>query len=161
LQLFLPISCSFPAATSNKEAIIGQNCFQIVIVSPSSGMNLGLEQHHGMPQCNSIVRSVTVSRCGDENPYSRGMAIFDSYAGREAAPPGFVVDTDGRRVLKVKSSSGMRTRIVPAGVPGFNIQSNTTTQGTREADKTENTRNTIRGPTAGAVTASVLTLSPT
>lgn len=127
-------------------------------VAPSSGMNLGLEQHHGMPQCNSIVRSVTVSRCGDENPYSRGMAIFDSYAGREAAPPGFVVDTDGRRVLKVKSSSGMRTRIVPAGVPGFNIQSNTTTQGTREADKTdktENTSNTNRGPTAGAVTASV------
>lgn len=159
----VPSNTSVPSLAQQGPAaeeaqIIGQNTVSNKpMVAPSSGMNLGLEQHHGMPQCNSIVRSVTVSRCGDENPYSRGMAIFDSYAGREAAPPGFVVDTDGRRVLKVKSSSGMRTRIVPAGVPGFNIQSNTTTQGTREADKTktENTSNTNRGPTAGAVTASV------
>ena len=137
-------------------------------VAPSSGMNLGLEQHHGMPQCNSIVRSVTVSRCGDENPYSRGMAIFDSYAGREAAPPGFVVDTDGRRVLKVKSSSGMRTRVVPAGdIPGAPRTGSgfTDAQGRpiTSLDQATDTSNkggsgnetTSRGPTAGAVTASV------
>lgn len=135
-------------------------------VAPSSGMNLGLEQHHGMPQCNSIVRSVTVSRCGDENPYSRGMAIFDSYAGREAAPPGFVVDTDGRRVLKVKSSSGMRTRIVPSGIPGFTDSqgrpitsldqaTDTTNRGNNDSAKGGSNESTSRGPTAGAVTASV------
>lgn len=126
-------------------------------VAPSSGMNLGLDEVHGMPQCNSIVRSVTVSRCGDENPYSRGMAIFDSYAGREAAPPGFVVDTNGRRVLKVKSSSGLRTRVVPAGIPGTNASTSTNSGGPApgEQPKQDNTGNTNRGPSAGAVTASV------
>lgn len=135
-------------------------------VAPSSGMNLGLDEVHGMPQCNSIVRSVTVSRCGDENPYSRGMAIFDSYAGREAAAPGFVVDTNGRRVLKVKSSSGLRTRVVPAGdIPGTPVRGFTDAQGRpiTSLDQATDTSNkggsgnetTSRGPSAGAVTASV------
>ena len=160
----VPSNTSVPSLAQQGPApeeaqVIGQNTVSNKpIVAPSSGMNLGLEQHHGMPQCNSIVRSVTVSRCGDENPYSRGMAIFDSYAGREAAPPGFVVDTDGRRVLKVKSSSGMRTRIVPSGIPGAPNATTSTNSGgpaAGEQAKQDNTGNTNRGPTAGAVTASV------
>lgn len=168
----VPSNTSVPSLAQQGPApeeaqIIGQNTVSNKpIVAPSSGMNLGLDEVHGMPQCNSIVRSVTVSRCGDENPYSRGMAIFDSYAGREAAAPGFVVDTNGRRVLKVKSSSGLRTRVVPAGdIPGTPVRGFTDAQGRpiTSLDQATDTSNkggsgnetTSRGPSAGAVTASV------
>lgn len=168
----VPSNTSVPSLAQQGPApeeaqIIGQNTVSNKpIVAPSSGMNLGLDEVHGMPQCNSIVRSVTVSRCGDENPYSRGMAIFDSYAGREAAAPGFVVDTNGRRVLKVKSSSGLRTRVVPAGdIPGTSVRGFTDAQGRpiTSLDQATDTSNkggsgnetTSRGPSAGAVTASV------
>ena len=133
-----------------------------IVVAPSSGMNLGLDEISGMPRCNSIVRSVTVSRCGDENPYDRGIGMFDPYENRHADPPGFVVDKEGRKVLRVKTSSGMRTRISPAGVPGTTLSGWTDAQGrplTAQNEVTDaskaRTEGQSHGPNAGAVTASV------